>query len=60
MTIVILIYLALGYWAVGVTIYANKIRFGTMQNLFLQRVTLGCLLGWILIPIAVLKCIFCH
>ena len=56
--IIILVYAALGYWACGKTIFANKIRIGTASDLFLQRLILGVLLGWILIPIALLISIF--
>lgn len=57
-TILILAYVVLGYWAVGKTIYANKIRMGTLSNIFLTRFILGCLLGWILIPFALLRSLF--
>lgn len=56
--IVLLIYVVLGYWAAGATIYANKIRIGTASNLFLNRLIVGVLLGWLLIPIALIRCIF--
>ena len=56
--ILMLLYFILGYWACGKTIYANKIRIGTAQNLFIQRFVIGVFLGWILIPIALLKTIF--
>ena len=55
MTILFLLYAALGYWATGVTIYANKIVFHAFGQLFLQRLVLGVLFGWILIPVALLK-----
>lgn len=58
--IILIIYAALGYWACGKTIYADKIRIGTASNLFLTRLILGCLLGFILIPIAIIKTIFFH
>lgn len=48
-------YIVLGYWAAGQTIYANKIRIGTLYNLLLTRIITGFLLGWILIPIAIIK-----
>lgn len=54
---IILIYMILGYWATGRTIYANKILLGTWNGIFLQRLIMGTLLGWILIPIAVIKMI---
>lgn len=50
-----LLYAAAGYWAVGQTIYADKIRIGTWQDLFLQRLILGIFLGIILIPLAIIK-----
>lgn len=53
--ILMIIYMILGYWAVGRTIYANKIRVGTMSNLFVSRVVMGTLLGWILIPVAIVS-----
>jgi hypothetical protein len=52
------VYVVLGYWACGKTIYANKIRIGTANNLFLTRLILGILLGFILIPVAIIKTIF--
>lgn len=56
--IIVLIYLFLGYWASGVVIYENKIVFHRIGELFLQKLLWGAILGWILIPIAVLKRIF--
>lgn len=50
-----ILYLILGYWATGVTIYANKIVIHTFGQLFLQRLIWGMLLGWILIPWAIIK-----
>ncbi len=55
MTILAIIYLILGYWATGVTIYANKIVFHRFGELFLMRLMLGMFLGWILIPVALIK-----
>ena len=57
-TIFFIIYGALGYWAAGKTIYANKIRIGTFKDLFLTRFIVGILLGFILIPVAIIKSIF--
>jgi hypothetical protein len=50
----------LSYWAVGQTIYANKIQIGPMKDIFLTRFVLGVLLGLILIPVAILKKLFIH
>lgn len=55
MIILFIIYWALGYWATGKTIYANRILIGTAQGIFLQRAMWGMLGGWILIPIALIK-----
>ena len=56
--IIMIAYVALSYWAIGKTLYANKIRVGTMSDLFLTRLFVGFLLGWVLIPVAILKSIF--
>lgn len=54
--ILMIIYMVLGYWATGKTIYANKIIFETRFGaFFLQRVIMGTILGWILIPWALIK-----
>ena len=50
--------MALGYWACGETIFAGSIRIGTLSDLFLTRVIVGVILGWLLIPIAIIKKIF--
>ena len=55
--ILIIVYLALGYWATGKTIYANKIMIDTPTQIFLRRLVFGGLLGWILIPVAIIKAI---
>ena len=55
--ILLFIYMVLGYWATGRTIYANKILIGAGNNIFLQKVIMGTLLGWALIPVAIIKMI---
>ena len=54
--ILIIAYMVLGYWAAGETIYKNRVviefKFGAY---FMERLTLGSILGWILIPIALIK-----
>ena len=50
--------MALGYWATGRTIYANSILIGTGNTIFMGRLIMGTLFGWILIPIAVIKMLF--
>ncbi len=54
-TILILVYLAAGYWATGQTIYANKILIGTSMSIFMRKFVLALMLGWLLIPIAIIK-----
>ena len=54
-TILLLAYMILGYWAAGQTVYAGKIRIGTAYNLFLTRFIVGFVLGWILIPVSIIK-----
>ena len=56
--IIIFIYAAASYWAAGKTVYANKLMIGKASDIFLQRLIVGCLLGIILIPIAIIKSIF--
>ena len=55
MVVLVFLYIALGYWATGKTIYANKILIGTGSSIAIQRMTMGFVLGWILIPIALIK-----
>ena len=58
MEIRLLVYIALGYWAAGETIYKNKVLISTkIDAIFLEKLLTGFLLGFILIPIAVIKLI---
>ena len=59
-TVIIIAYAVLGYWAAGRTVYANKIRIGRWNDLFITRLITGCLLGWILIPVALVKTFIFH
>lgn len=55
----IIIYLVLGYWAVGETIYKNKILFSTQTGgIFIEKLVSALMLGWICIPVAIIKLIF--
>lgn len=56
-TILFLLYGAAGYWACGKTIYANSVRVGEWGALFARRFLVGVLLGWLLIPIAIIRCV---
>ena len=53
--IVWILYIVLGYWSVGQTVYANKIIIGPMGTLWIKRFILGFMFGWILIPVALIK-----
>ena len=54
--ILIILYLGLGYWAVGMTIYKNTVFIEyKMGSVFTHKVIIGAILGWILIPIALIK-----
>lgn len=53
--VLFLIYAIAGHWACNQTIYANKIRFGTGVELFMQPWVFGVLFGWALIPWAIIK-----
>lgn len=57
-TILLFVYCALGYWATGKTIYANKIIIYSGNTLFVRRLMWGTLFGWILIPVALIRVIF--
>lgn len=49
-----ILYIVLGYWAVGKTIYRNKIVVTTMFNWFCTKLAYGTFLGIILIPWAII------
>lgn len=53
----LIIYMLLGYWAVGQTVYKNKILIGTGQAIFWQKAAIAFLFGWVLIPVAIVKVI---
>lgn len=54
--LLVLIYVVLGYWATGKTILANKIVVTHgIGELFLMRFMWGFCLGWLLIPVALIK-----
>lgn len=51
--ILLILYVAAGYWATGLTIYRNRIIVR-----WVDRFLFGILLGWLLIPIAIIRVIF--
>lgn len=48
MIILVILYMALGYWAANRTIYANKIVIGSWNTIFVQKCIVALFLGWIL------------
>ncbi len=57
--ILLIVYLVLGYWATGKTIYKNKILVEfELGAIFCRRVLMGAIFGWILIPVALIRVIF--
>lgn len=57
-TVFMIVYWALGYWAVGQTIWANKILIGDGFKIVAYRAALGLVFGLVLIPWAIIKMIF--
>lgn len=55
MMILVILYIILGYWATGKTIYANSVLIGAWNDIFIKRCCMGAILGWILIPVALIK-----
>lgn len=55
MPVLIIIYVALGYWATGMTIYRNRILIGDSTQIFGRRISMGAILGPIIIPIAIIR-----
>ncbi len=54
--ILVIVYIVAGYWATGWTLYYNKIVIEFQPGtLFLRRLFAGFFLGWILIPIAIIR-----
>ena len=48
-----------GYWAVNRTIFANKMVFYRKPtDLFIQKAVYAAFLGWLLIPVALIKKLF--
>lgn len=59
MIILFAIYLIAGYWAVNKLFYENKIViYSDWGWLFIRKLSYAMILGWALIPIAIIKKIF--
>ena len=50
-----LVYIIAGWWAANRTFYANKTLFGIIYAIWTQKFIVAMFLGWILIPIAIIK-----
>lgn len=58
MEILLIIYIIAGYWAAGKTIFSNVGWFGDgWTTLFIWKLVVGTIIGFILIPIAIIKVI---
>ena len=49
------VYIAVGYWAVGVVLYENKIIIHQVGDLFFRKLVWGIIFGWFFIPVAIIK-----
>lgn len=54
----IIIYWLVAYWAAGRTLYKNRILIGTFNAVVVEKMIMSFLLGWILIPVAIIQMIF--
>lgn len=56
--IILLLYAVVGYWATNKVIYEGKVVFySDGMQLFIKKLVYAIFLGWILIPIAIIKCL---
>ena len=59
MAILAVVYVIAGYWAVNKVFYENKVViYSDGFNFFINKLGYALVLGWALIPIAILKSIF--
>lgn len=56
--LLIALYVYAGYWAYGVVFYEGKIVFHEPGKLFTTKLANGIFMGWLWIPIALLKRLF--
>lgn len=58
-TVLLIIYAAASYWATNKVLYEGKVVFYSSAYVhYMKKFLIGMMFGWILIPIAILKCIF--
>lgn len=55
MEMMFILYAIAGYWAAGVIFFENKVIIHTFGALFVKKLSLGLVLGIILIPAAIIK-----
>lgn len=54
----VIIYCIVGYWAVNKVIYEGKVViYSDGMQLFIKKMAYTLVLGWALIPIAIIKCL---
>ena len=58
MPVLLLIYILAGWWAANRTIYANRVIVGQWNAIAIQKFIVALFLGWILIPVALIKLFF--
>lgn len=54
-SILLIIYIAAGWWAANRTVYANRVVFGQYTTILMQKFMVALLFGWLLIPVALIK-----
>lgn len=54
----IIIYIILGYWAYGYMNEGKIYIYSQFGGLFLHKLIMGTILGWVFIPLALIKFIF--
>ena len=57
-TVLLIIYAAASYWATNKVLYEGKVVFYSSAYVHYMKNFNRMMFGWILIPIAILKCIF--
>lgn len=56
----LILYTVLGYWAAEKTIWAGKLFFGSWSQIGFQKQITVIFLGWLLIPVAIIKVLCSH
>lgn len=57
-TVIGIIYLVAGYWAANKVLYEGKVVvYSSAFTHYMKKFVTGLAFGWILIPVAIVKCI---